>query len=210
MGTVLYKEYVACISPVGFAFGGWSGNQLLKTVEEWGSDVSLGMESINASDLPTSEGLVHDRSFLCPLPLSAKTVLDGPVYGSVGVKLWNMTALDGGDGVTLTKVYANIFKKDSSNVDTSLTGDVLVWSGTKYLDGGTYPNDSVTSTAVWPFWSTIDAAEIERNERIGLRVKLYGYAASGYTDTDRNRIYLACDQANKQTFFSVPIAVSVD
>jgi len=207
MGTVLYKEYSAFVSPVSFIFGGWSGNQLLKTVEEWGSGVELGTGIVNASSLPTSEGLVQDRAFVCPLPLSAKTVIDGPVFGSVGAKLWNMTSED---GVTLKKVYVNIFKKNSSNSDTSLTGDVLVWSGTKYLDGGTYPNEAVTSTVVYPFWTTVDDEEIERDERLGMRIKLYGYAASGYTDTGRNRIYVACDQSDKQTFFSIPIAVSVD
>lgn len=76
MGTVLYKEYAACVSPVYFSFGSWSGNLLLKTVEEFGSGVQLGTEIINPSSLPTSEGLVHTQSYVCPLPLSAKTILD--------------------------------------------------------------------------------------------------------------------------------------
>lgn len=211
MGTVLYKDYVAAVAPVNFTFGSWVGNCLLKTVEEFGSGVVLGTSIQNPSVLPTSEGLVHNRDFVCPLPLSANTILDGPAYGSVGVMLWNMTGLGGGLGVTLKKVYINIFKRNSSNIDTSFTGDLLIWSGTKYLDGGTYPNTAVTSTETYPFWvENIDNKQIGRNERIGMRVKLYGYATSGYTGFDRNMIYIACNHATKQTFMSLPIAVSVD
>jgi hypothetical protein len=155
--------------------------------------------------------MVHNQDFICPLPLSANTVIDGPAYGSVGTMLWNMTGSGSGLGVTLKKVYINIFKRNSSNVDTSFTGDFLIWSGTKYLDGGTYPNTAVTSVDTFPFWvENINNIIIGRNERIGMRVKLYGYATSGYTDSDRNRIYVACDHTIKQTSISLPIAVSVD
>lgn len=208
MGTVLYKDFVAFVSNQNFSFGSWSGNQLLKTVESFSSEVTFGTLIQNASDLPTTEGLVHDRNFVCPLPLSQNTVFDGPVYGNVGVRLWNLAS---DYGVTLKKVYVNIMKLNSSAAFSSLSGgDQLIWSGTITKTGGSYPSTPAEQTYIFPFWINIDDAEVGRNERVAIKIKLYGYAAQYYESPDRNRIYLSCNYNTNQTFFALPIVAGVD
>ncbi len=209
MGTVLYKDFVAISAPQPFIFGSTSTTQLLKTVEDFSGDVVLGTEVVNASNLNAStEALCHDRLYVCPIPLSADTVIDGPVYGSVGVKLWTNVP---SAGVALTKIYANIVKISSSGAQTSLSGgDYLVWSGVEFLEEKESSNIPATRTKIFPFWSYIDGQTVGRNERIGLRIKIYGYATQNYVSPSWNRIYLAYNHNTKQTFMSLPIAVSLD
>ncbi|MFZ2499527.1 hypothetical protein [Methanosarcina sp.] len=208
MGTVLYKDYTAFGSPVGVSWGTVYSWTLLKTVEDFSSDMTTGIEIQNGSSLPASESLIHNQFFFCPVPLSERTIFDGPAYGNVGIKLWNCTD---DNPVYLKKVYINIVKVSNTGVETSLIGsDLLIWSGNMVLGGGTYPNTPVTNLQVIPFWVPLDWQEVTQYYRIGLRVKVYGYAQTNYGASQYNKIYIAIDSTKKQTFMSLPIALASD
>lgn len=206
MGTVLYKDYTAFGSPIAVSWGSVYEWELLKTVEDFSSEVTPAVEIMNPSELPASEGQVHNQRFFCPVPLSERTIFDGPVYGNVGIKLWNCTA---DNPVFLKKVYVNIVKISSTGVETSLVGgDILLWSGTDTLSGGVYPNTVVTSLKVIPFWANVDWQEVTTNYRIGMRVKVNGYAQTYYGDPKYNRICIAINPGTKQTFMALPIVLT--
>lgn len=207
MGTVLYKEFIGFGSPVNFTWGSVITSMLLKTVENFTSGIASWSDLGNSGNLPSSNGLVHNVLFFCPLPLSDKTIIDGPVFGNVGVKLWNST---GDNPVHLKSIYINVVTVASTGAETSLSGEQLIWSGTRTQSGGVYPNSPTESTVLYPFWTNIDWKSISRNSRIGLRVKIYGYATTYYVENQWNRIYISFDHSSNQTAMSLPIALSMD
>lgn len=208
MGTVLYKDFIAFGSPLSFSWGVLNTGALLKTVEDFSSEMVPNKEVQNSGELPSSESTIHNILFFSPLPMSDLTVIDGPVYGNVCAILWNCAD---GAGVWLKKIYVNVVKVSSSGVVTSLIGgEILVWSGTIVVDTGVYPSGPVTQKVIVPFWATIDLQEITREYRIGLIVRIAGYAQTYYGDPKYNRIYVGIDSSTKQTFMSLPIALSSD
>ena len=209
MPSVCMKDYIAISAPVNYPYGDFSGNHLLLTTENFSSDMPVNGVCLNSTDLPTAEAQIMQVLFVAPFPPSGNMIVDGTAYGSVGIQQVSTVGAGNAQGSTVTRIYASVVQLTPTSSTSISGGDQIIWQGANYVDGG---NANTPNTAQFniPFWLTIDNAQIQRNCRIGLMIKVWGYCAQYYTAVQWNKIGIVVNAQNKTTSFSLPIAVQGD
>lgn len=154
-------------------------------------------DSINNEDedyygavVSTSEVLINSLRYIYPIVYKNTAIIDGNLDGNISIKAYNVTA---SETAHLTQINLEFFLKDDQDVDTLITMYNIDISDISFPE---YPG----VTYAFPFTIPIDNLRIRYNQRLVVRVYLYGYSSDGsYCNYN-----VMCTKNSDDFYISVP------
>jgi len=135
------------------------------------SDLTLGSNAVvsNSSQTGGSATMEPEYKFIIPKSFD-NAVIDGDMFVAAQVELRGYTGSHT-HTQTLTHIYANLYKVDSSGIETSLLEDP---DGVDILGGTTYSENDTTIVKKIFGWVPIQDQLIKPDERLAFSIKLTG------------------------------------